>query len=83
MHEAVGNALENLHQGDEVALSGLSPSLARHFEMAGLTDKAVDYLLEAGRRANALAAYDEALELSRRGLELLAGRAGNTRTRPS
>ena len=63
LHEAVGNALENLHQGDEVALSGLSPSLARHFEIAGLTDKAVDYLLESGRRANALAAYDEALGL--------------------
>ena len=50
LHEAVGNALENFHQGDEVALSTLSPSLARHFEIAGLTDKAVGYLLESEAR---------------------------------
>ncbi|MFZ5918097.1 MAG: ATP-binding protein [Chloroflexota bacterium] len=72
LHETVGAALETLHQGDSAALAALAPQLAWHFEMAGLTDKAVGYLLSAGRRAYWLSAPQEAITLYRRGLALLA-----------
>ncbi len=67
LHEAVGNALETLHgeQAGELAVP-----LARHFEAAGMTVKAVEYLLQAGNRAVRLFANDEAISHYRRGIEL-------------
>lgn len=64
-HEAVGNALETLYgeQTDEIATH-----LARHFEMAGHTAKAITYLWRAGERAIRLSAYEEAIDSLRRGL---------------
>jgi DNA-binding SARP family transcriptional activator len=73
-HEAVGAALEMLHQGHEAGLAALAPQLAWHFQAAGLADKAADYLLRAGRRAHWLSAAQEAISLYRRGLALLATR---------
>ena len=68
LHEAVGTALEELagSQTVEVAVH-----LARHFEEAGITDKAIHYLLEAGNRAMRLSANEEAIAHFTRGLKLL------------
>ena len=53
LHEAVGNVLEAIYgeQTEQVAVQ-----LARHFEQAGLHEKAVTYLLQAGKRAGRLSA---------------------------
>jgi len=68
LHEAVGNVLEALYgqQTEPIAVQ-----LARHFEQAGLMEKAVTYLLQAGKRAARLAAYQEAIAHVIRGLALL------------
>jgi DNA-binding SARP family transcriptional activator/predicted ATPase len=71
LHEAVGEALETLCAGSADELEALSPRLAWHFEAAGLPDKAIDYLLQAGRRAARLAANEDALGHFRHGLVLL------------
>jgi DNA-binding SARP family transcriptional activator len=68
LHEAMGNTLETLH-GEQA--SGLAVPLARHFQAAGMTVKAVGYLLEAGNRAVYLFANDEAIAHYRRGIELV------------
>lgn len=68
LHLAVGRALEMLYAERAVQLS---LPLARHFELGGDLDKAVAYLLQAGRRAAHLAATEEALRLLTRGLALL------------
>jgi len=68
LHEAVGNELERLYgeQTEEVAVE-----LARHFEQAGLTAKAVGYLRQAGDRAVRLSANQEAIAHFYKGLALL------------
>jgi predicted ATPase len=68
LHEAVGSVLEALYgtQTERIAVQ-----LARHFEQAGLTQKAVTYLLEAGKRAARLSAYQEVLAHLNKGLALL------------
>jgi hypothetical protein len=68
LHQAMGNALEALHgeQAGELAVP-----LARHFEAAGMTVKAVEYLLKAGNRDVRLFANDEAIAHYRRGIELV------------
>jgi predicted ATPase/DNA-binding SARP family transcriptional activator/predicted negative regulator of RcsB-dependent stress response len=68
LHETIGNALETVYetQPDEAATQ-----LAYHFEAAGVVDKTVDYLLQAGKRAVRLSAHREAIEHFTRGLELL------------
>jgi len=69
LHEAVGLALEALH--GETA-GELAVQLARHFELAGLAERAADYCLQAGNDAVRLSAHAEALGHYRRGLALLA-----------
>ncbi|HMQ52224.1 MAG TPA: AAA family ATPase, partial [Anaerolineae bacterium] len=69
LHEAVGWALASLYDGDTEAVA---IKLAHHFEQAGLTEQATHYLLQAGRRANRLSAYQAAVDHLRRGLGLLA-----------
>ncbi|MFQ5595764.1 MAG: hypothetical protein ACE5HA_16585, partial [Anaerolineae bacterium] len=68
LHEDVGTALEALYgdQTEEVAVQ-----LARHFQEAAVTDKAIRYLLQAGRRAVRLSAHEEAIGHLTRGLESL------------
>lgn len=68
LHEEVGAALEELH-GDEAGR--LAVELARHFEEGGLGERAADYLVQAGRQAARLYAYEEAATQLRRALELL------------
>jgi signal transduction histidine kinase len=63
--------LEALYGPSADELEALSPRLAWHFEAAGLADKAVGYLLQAGRRAMRLAAGEEAIGHFTRGLALL------------
>lgn len=68
LHEDVGLALEALYgtEADQIAVH-----LARHFDLAGIPEKAVPYLRHAGRQAAARYATVEALEHFRRALELL------------
>jgi adenylate cyclase len=67
LHEDVGNALEELygHQVDEIVVQ-----LARHFDEAGMTEKARTYLEKAGRQAADRFANDEASAYFSRALEL-------------
>jgi pentatricopeptide repeat protein len=68
LHEEVGNALEDLYgeQRKEISLK-----LARHFQEAGMANKTVDYLIEAGNQAMQLSATHEAILHFKRGLQLL------------
>jgi tetratricopeptide (TPR) repeat protein len=52
-------------------IAGITPDLARHFEEAGIVEKAVAYLQQAGKRAVRLAANEEAVAHFYRGLKLL------------
>jgi tetratricopeptide (TPR) repeat protein len=77
LHEDVGNALEALH-GDAAgatpalrAGASVAVELAGHFEAAGMAEKAVPYLYQAGQCAIQMAANDEALVFLSRGIELL------------
>jgi DNA-binding SARP family transcriptional activator len=70
LHHAVGLALEQLH-GDQAEL--VSIQLARHFEEAGIVEKAVDYLHRAGDQARRVYANEEAQRYYRRALVLLEG----------
>ena len=68
LHQAVGQALEEAYgeQAEDVAVQ-----LAHHFQMAGLTAKAVDYLYRAGLRAAWRAAHREAIVHFTQGIDLL------------
>ena len=68
LHEATGRALETLYADQ---LEAVAAQLAYHFEKAGLTEPAADYLLQAGRRAYHLSAPTESATLYRRALALL------------
>ncbi|HSJ57346.1 MAG TPA: tetratricopeptide repeat protein [Anaerolineae bacterium] len=67
LHEDVGNALELLYAGqtDDIAVQ-----LARHFELAGVPDKARQYFRAASEQAAARAALPEAVNYVSRALEL-------------
>jgi DNA-binding SARP family transcriptional activator len=71
LHEDVGGALEDLcgDQSNEVAVQ-----LARHFQVAGIAEKAIQYLHQAGERAAQLSAYEEAIAHLARALDLLMSR---------
>ncbi len=68
LHEDVGVVLEELYRDQT---EGIAVQLARHFQEAAVTGKAIRYLLQAGRRAVRLFAHGEAIEHLTRGLELL------------
>ena len=68
LHEEVGVHLESL-LGDKA--SEAAAQLARHFEEAGLADKAIGYLQQAGERAVRLAANEHAVDHFSRALKLL------------
>jgi DNA-binding SARP family transcriptional activator/predicted ATPase len=68
-HQSVGTALEGLH--GENTTDNLAVQLARHFEEAGMTVKAVEYLLQAGNRAARLFANDEAIAHFKHGIKLV------------
>jgi predicted ATPase len=68
LHEAVGRSLEQLYSGQLEEMAG---ELARHFQAAGLTMQAVNYLHRAGRRAVQLFANEEAIAHFTQALSLL------------
>jgi DNA-binding SARP family transcriptional activator/predicted ATPase len=71
LHQAIGETLEALYGAGSAEVESSSLQLARHFAEAGMVDKAVNYLLQAGGRAVLLAANAEAIAMFRRGLALL------------
>ncbi len=76
LHEAVGNALEQLY-GDH---SGeIAVQLAHHFEAAGRAAKAIHYLRMAGDTAARVYAHAEAGDHYRRGLALAREQAASGR----
>ena len=68
LHEEVGTALEALYGegAQEIAVE-----LARHFQEAGMTEKAIPHLKQAGEKAVRLSANQEAIAHFTRALELL------------
>ncbi len=68
LHQAVGQALESLYQG---YADRISPQLARHFDLAGLVDKAVQYYTLAGKHAMRMSANHEAIAHIHHALDLL------------
>jgi len=68
LHRAVGEAVETLLAG---RLDAALPALAYHYQMAGATERALAYVEQAGRRALAQLAYEDAVAHFVRGLELL------------
>jgi DNA-binding SARP family transcriptional activator/predicted ATPase len=71
VHEEVGRALENLYEGHPDESAEIAAQLARHFREAGLAEKAVLYLLQAGRRAVRLSAHEQAIAHFTKALESL------------
>jgi DNA-binding CsgD family transcriptional regulator len=71
LHQAVGDALEASRRGD---IGATLPELARHFLAAGDVDKAVEYARRAGERAEALLAFEDAVESFQAALEALEQR---------
>ncbi len=68
MHEAVGLALEALY-GEQAGENAIT--LAHHFELAAMPEKAAAYLLRAGKKAVILLANESAIAHFQKGLELL------------
>jgi DNA-binding CsgD family transcriptional regulator len=74
-HRAVGNAIEAVYRAD---LDPILPELARHFQAAGgdaEAGKAIDYAVRAGRRADALLAFEDAVKFFRTALDTVEQRA--------
>jgi tetratricopeptide (TPR) repeat protein len=61
LHADVGNALEALYADHPEELAVAPPQLARHFQEAGLNEKAIGYLQQAGARAVQVSAHQEAI----------------------
>jgi predicted ATPase len=71
LHEEVGNALEALYGECAEENAAIAPQLARHFQEAGLAEKAICFFLQAGKRAVRMSANEEALAHFTQGLDLL------------
>ncbi|TEU21724.1 MAG: hypothetical protein E3J21_01880, partial [Anaerolineales bacterium] len=71
LHEDVGNVLEELYGDQASEIAAIAPQLAWHFQEAGIAEKAIHYLHQAGERAVELSAYQEAIAHLTRGLALL------------
>ena len=74
-HRAVGNAVEAVHRAD---LDPVLPELARHFQAAGGNaegEKAIDYAVRAGRRADALLAFEDAVQFFQTALDAIEQRS--------
>jgi DNA-binding SARP family transcriptional activator len=70
-HAAVGSVLEDLYSDVEKPAQNAS-TLARHFQVAGLADKAATYWHKAGQHAMQMAAVQTAIINYKCGLELVA-----------
>jgi ABC-type oligopeptide transport system substrate-binding subunit/tetratricopeptide (TPR) repeat protein len=72
LHRRAASAVEVLHPDNFEAL-------AYHYDEAGNSEKAADYLLKAGDRARGLLAHDEAIDHYERALQLLKERGDDER----
>jgi tetratricopeptide (TPR) repeat protein len=70
LHETVGTALEALYRE---GVEEIVVQLARHFQEAGIAEKAQHYLYQAGEQARQQYANEEAITYFRRALALLEG----------
>jgi oligopeptide transport system substrate-binding protein len=68
LHQEIAEALETLYKED---LAVVAAPLARHYREAGVKEKAVEYLLQAGDQARSLYAHQEALEHYQQALAFL------------
>ncbi len=71
LHQAVGTALEALYKRKTGEIAAIAPQLARHFQEAGIAEKAIDYLQRAGEGAVQMSAHEEAIVHYTQGLALL------------
>ena len=71
LHEDVGNVLEQLYGDQAPETAAIAPQLAWHFLEAGIVEKAIRYLHQAGDRAVQLSAYQEGRTHLDRALALL------------
>ena len=58
LHEEVGRAMESLY-GER--FKNVAVQLAWHYQEAGISDKAAEFLIQAGERALRLSAFEEAI----------------------
>lgn len=58
-HQEIAETLEMLYKED---LAAIAVPLARHYREAGVREKAVEYLLQAGDQARSLYAHQEAID---------------------
>ncbi|MGD2147205.1 MAG: hypothetical protein PVH41_10965, partial [Anaerolineae bacterium] len=66
LHEKVGTTLERLCRESAGSIEGMALQLARHFQAAGMVEKAGAYFCEAGERARQLYGNREAVDHFRR-----------------
>jgi tetratricopeptide (TPR) repeat protein len=67
LHRKVGEAIEEIHGKD---LASHLAELAHHFSEGGITEKAINYSIRAGKAAHAVFAYDKAVSEFEAALEL-------------
>ncbi|MGD9317499.1 MAG: AAA family ATPase, partial [Anaerolineae bacterium] len=72
LHGEMASVLEELSDQERDGRAALTIQLARHYEEAGITGKAIDYLRQAGNRARDLYANQDAIDYFQRALDLLA-----------
>lgn len=70
-HEEVADALTRLYEQASDGVAPIATQLAWHYRQAGVLDKAIAYLVQAGNEAIRLSAYDEAVASFTEGLALL------------
>lgn len=68
LHRTIGQRLEAGHRG---ATDDIAAELAVHFERAGDSLRATQYLLQAGRKAMRQSGYQEAINHAAKGLSLI------------
>ncbi len=68
LHEVVGTILETIYQDD---VQEIAPALARHFQEAGILEKAIPYLYQAGEKAKRSSAHESSIAQFTKGLSLL------------
>jgi predicted ATPase/DNA-binding SARP family transcriptional activator len=71
LHESVGDTLEALYKSQPETMLAIAGQLAWHFQEAGMVEKAIHYLHQAGERAVQLSAYQEARAHLTMAVELL------------
>jgi predicted ATPase len=71
LHGLVGAELEKRYHDHLTQFPEIAHTLARHFELAQVTDKAVHYYTQAGKNAMRLSAHQEAIQHFYHALELL------------